>query len=257
MKENLPQTIAELTRGLPYREDDIGCSDSRVLIFDEMVLKIEPYSTLVERQNTMLRWLDGKLPAPKIIHSENTDGVNYLLMSRIHGKMSCDEEYMNQPETAAKALAEAVKMLRSVDITDCPFIYTIDEMLSDAEKHLREADKSHWQGTFPTPGEQLEWLKSHKYADDLVFSHGDLCMPNVMLEQGHVSGFIDMAQCGAADRWYDVTLCLQSMERNFSGFFGGRKYEGFKPEMFFDALGDEPDRDKIKFHLLLDELLSL
>lgn len=254
---DLPERIAKLIENLPYREENIGRSDSCVLIFDDMVLKIEPQSRLTERQNTMLRWLEGKLSVPKLICSETVAGMSCLLMSRIQGEMACDERYMAQPTVAAKALADAVKMLRSVDISDCPITYTIDEMLLDAEKHIREADTSNWQGSFPTPTAQLDWLKAHKYEDDLVFSHGDLCMPNVMLKNGCVSGFIDMAQCGAADKWYDIALCLQSLERNFSGFFGGRKYEGFEQSLFFDALGIEPDHEKIKFQLLLDELLAL
>lgn len=257
MDIKLPEKIANLTRDLPYFEENIGCSDSRVLIFGDMVLKIEPQNSLTDRQNTMLCWLDGKIAAPKILQSETVNGVNYLLMSRIHGKMSCDIEYLTQPKTVIPALAEGLKMLWTVDITDCPFMYTLDDMLADAERHISEIDKTRWQGTFPTPAEQLDWLRSHKYADDFVLSHGDYCMPNVMLENGQISGFIDMAQCGAADRWYDITLCLQSMERNFSGFFGGKKYEGFDRALFFDSLGIEPDSEKIKFHLLLDELLSV
>lgn len=255
MDIKFPHEIEKLVAGLPYREDAIGKSGSCVLLFDGMVLKIERYSELVEKQNTMLRWLEGKLPVPKLIHSEIADGMSYILMSQIYGKMSCDEEYMKQPELTVAALAEGLKMLWTVDITDCPIVNTFDDMLADAEKHLQNIDRTKWHGSYTTPEKQFEWLKEHKPAEDFVFSHGDYCMPNVMLENGNISGFIDLAQCGAADRWYDISLCLQSLKRNFSGFFDGRSYEGYKPEMLFKKLEIELDEEKIRFHLLLDELL--
>ncbi len=255
MNITLPESIAKLTCGLPYVEDSVGCSDSRVLIFNDMVLKIEHKSELTDRQKIMLRWLDGKIAVPKIIQSNTVNDVDYLLMSKINGKMSCDEEYMNQPELVISALADGLKILWSVEITECPIVHTIDDMLIEAKKHISEIENKQWNGTFDTPEEQLEWLMSHRYKEDFVFSHGDYCMPNVMLENGKVSGFIDMAQCCVADRWYDITMCLQSMERNFSGFFNGRRYDGYDEKIFFEILGITADREKIKFHLLLDELL--
>jgi len=79
----------------------------------------------------------------------------------------------------------------------------------------------------------------------------------LMLEDGKISGLIDLAQSGAADRWYDITLMLQSLERNFSGFFGGRSYPGFERGMFFSALGLKEDKEKTEYFLMLDELFSV
>lgn len=250
----LPEKIQAYIDGLPYFEDDIGRSDSHVWMFDDMVLKIEKQSALTEQQNTMLCWMEGKLPVPRIICSEAVNGVQYLLMTRIHGRMSCAEENMMKPEETVEAVAEALKLLWKVDITDCPAVNSFDRMLSEASERLQQIDRAHWEGHFETPEEQLEWLMKHKPEEDWVFSHGDFCMPNVMLEDGHVSGFIDLGQCGAADRWYDIALMLQSMNRNFSGFFGGPSYDGYQPELFFEKLGIQPDEEKLRFHLMLDEL---
>ena len=164
---------------------------------------------------------------------------------------------MLKPRETVEAIAEGIWMLQRTDITDCPMKTTFASMLDDAEDHLSRADLSAWQGHFETAEQQLLWLKSNQPEDDFVFAHGDYCMPNIMLKNGRVSGFIDMAQCGAADRWYDIALMQQSLERNFSGFFGGLSYDGFCREMLYDALGMKPDKDRLEFHLLLDELYSV
>ena len=43
-------------------------------------------------------------------------------------------------------------------------------------------------------------------------------------------------------------------KHNFDGIYGGKKYEDFNPDILFEALGIEPDWEKIKYYRLLDEL---
>ena len=45
-----------------------------------------------------------------------------------------------------------------------------------------------------------------------------------------------------------------SLKHNFSGMYGGKRYENFNANKLFDAIGIEPDWEKIKYYLLLDEL---
>jgi len=253
----VPEKIRAYTDGLTGSEESIGLSGSGVWIFDDMVLKIEKYSDFTKRQNMMLRWLRGKLPAPEIICEEKHEGIQYTLMTRIGGEMACSETNMLCPDRTVDAIAEGIRMMWAVNISDCPVRYTFTDMLHDAEGHIAGADISGWNGHFDTPRKQLDWLFANTPEEDFVFAHGDYCMPNIMLSDGHVKGFVDMAQCGAADRWYDIALMQQSLERNFSGFFGGRSYSGFRSEMLFDALEIRLDRDKLEFHLLLDGLYSI
>jgi len=87
-----------------------------------------------------------------------------------------------------------------------------------------------------------------------VFSHGDYCLPNIFLENGQIAGFIDLDKAGICDKWNDIALCYRSLKHNFDGSYGGEVYEDFNPKMLFEKLGIEPDWEKIKFYLLLDEL---
>ena len=63
----LPSTIRKLVEGKTFTIDDVGMSGNQVLIFDDMVLKIEEGLTSMDEQVQMMRWLDGKLPVPKVL----------------------------------------------------------------------------------------------------------------------------------------------------------------------------------------------
>ena len=57
----------------------------------------------------------------QIIHFENKDGLNYILMSRIRGKIACSLDLLENPNNLVKLLAEGLKMLWKkvgVDIND-------------------------------------------------------------------------------------------------------------------------------------------
>ena len=87
-----------------------------------------------------------------------------------------------------------------------------------------------------------------------VLSHGDYCLANIFLEDGHIKGYIDFGKTGIGDKWNDIALCYRSLKHNFDGTYGGKVYEDFNPNRLFEALGMEPDWEKIKYYTLLDEL---
>jgi kanamycin kinase/aminoglycoside 3'-phosphotransferase-3 len=86
----------------------------------------------------------------------------------------------------------------------------------------------------------------NKPKEDLVFSHGDYCLPNIFLEGGEITGFIDLGRAGIADKWQDIALAIRSLEYNLKS----DKYI----DLFFRYLEIEPDYEKIKYYILLDEL---
>ena len=68
-----------------------------------------------------------------------------------------------------------------------------------------------------------------------------------------ISGFIDMGNCGIADKWEDIAMLYRSLRHYFDGTYG-KVYPGLDPDSFFEELGIEPDREKIDYYILLDEL---
>lgn len=258
----LPNNIKNIISGKEYTSNNVGMSKAKVLVFDDYVLKIENKSDKNNETVRMMRWLDGKLPIPKVICYEKDFLYQYLLMSRITGKMSCDEEFMSQPEILTKKLAEAIKMLWRVDISDCPRIRSLDLELEEAkirvENNLIDMENAEpntfGAGGFKDPKELLSWLFENKPDYEPVLSHGDLCLPNIFIDGEKISGFIDLNDIGIGDKWKDIALCYRSLRWNAEGAYGGKVYPDVRSSMLFEALGIEPDMDKIRYYILLDEL---
>lgn len=246
----------------PYIVDDIGMSGNQVLIFEDMVLKIEGNPISVRKQVQVMKWLEGKIPVPRVLECEEENGKGYLLMSRIVGKMSCDDYFLEHPEILLKALADGLKMLWKVDVNECPSVRDLDVVLKEArfqvENNLVDLDNvetdTFGENGFESPEHLLEWLENNRPPFEPVFSHGDYCLPNVFLEDGQIKGFIDLGKAGIGDKWNDIALCYRSLKHNFSGIYGGKRYENFNPDMLFEVLGIKPNWEKINYYLLLDEL---
>lgn len=259
---DIPLEILEFIKDKPFHFNEIGMSDSQVICFDNMYLKIENASEESDNEHRIMTWLNGKIPVPKIICSNKVNKKNYLLMSRINGKMACDEQYMQNPDLLVKLLADGLKMLWSVDISDCHYDNSLCNKLQLAEQRVKsnlcsmeDVEKdTYGENGFKNPEDLLQWLKDNQPTEDIVFSHGDYCLPNIFFESDQISGFIDLGRSGKADRYQDIALCYRSLVHNADGTYGGKVYSQLNPERLFEELEIEPDWDKLKYYILLDEL---
>ncbi len=153
-------------------------------------------------------------------------------------------------------------MLWKIDISTCPYCNSIDNKLKLAEMRLKQnlfnvedsETETFGDTGFKSPAELLQWLKDNKPVEELVFSHGDYCMPNVIIKDNKINGFIDLGSSGVADKYQDIALCYRSLKHNFDGSHGGKVYDDFNATSLFDELGIVPDWEKIKYYILLDEL---
>jgi kanamycin kinase/aminoglycoside 3'-phosphotransferase-3 len=114
--------------------------------------------------------------------------------------------------------------------------------------------------TFTTEGfsdvpDLFDFFDSNRPKEDLVFSHGDFCLPNVFVSGRELTGFLDWGNGGVADRWQDIALCVRSFRRNYMEWrgYGEDEYLKYKA-LLFQELGIEPDEEKIRYYILLDEL---
>lgn len=255
---NCPQKIKDLIGSQKYEKDSVGMSDSQVILFDDMVLKIQQSNDETANEVQMMKWLRNIVPVPELIAAETENGTSFILMSKIKGKMLCDEAFTKSPEKLLSLLTDGFKMLWSADIKNCPCNNTLDLRLSAArynvENGLVDMDNTEpetfCENGFKSPEELLKWLEKNKLEEDLALTHGDFSLQNIFAENGKVSGFIDLGKAGIADKWQDVAICYRSLKH----ILGSNQNCKIHPDMLFEKLGIEKDERKLKYYILLDEL---
>ncbi len=258
----IPESIQAYIRGLPCTVDSVGQSGSKVLCFDDMVLKIEPVCFEAVNERRMMEWLHGRLPVPEPLACEEHDGISYLLMSRIKGRMLCSDDILRDSDRLIRLMTDALLLLWDAGTKDCPADMSLDTLLALAEKRVAaglcstddaEPDTYGPKG-FASPEQLLQWLQSNRPDELPVLSHGDFCLPNIFTDGEDITGFIDLGRCGRSDRYRDLALGLRSMHHNLSGTYTDIIYPAIAPERLFDRLGITPDKEMIRYYILLDEL---
>ena len=259
---NFPDIISKYIDSTGFYSDEIGKSNANVYIFEDFVLKIQPFSEESENELQMLQWLSGKIPVPNVIEQINDNGCSYLLMTKTAGKMLCDEEYMTNPVKQADLLAESLHQLWSVPIEECPCHWPLDKKLQQAAQNVRldSVDINDAEpGTYGSKGFKdseslLKWLIDNKPDEAQIITHGDFCLPNILADDSGITGLIDLGKAGVADKWQDIALRYRSLCNNYNGIYNGKKYPGMIDKLLFEALGIVPDWDRIRYYKLLDEL---
>ena len=254
-KYKLPKEIENFIVKSKLTEISIGCSDSQVVkieLSDNNVcfLKIAKKGLLTQEYNA-LNWLDGKLSVPKIVKFISDDNCEFLITQAIPGEMVCSNRYLSSPDDAIKIIAESFNNIYKVDISNCPFNVSLAYKLALVEKNVKsnlimESNiKEETLQKFGNIENILKYLKENKFNEELCFSHGDTSLPNIFADKSHFSGFIDVGECGIADKWFDLAICEKSIKRNF-----GEKYI----PVFYETLGIKPNRMKLDYYLLMMEL---
>lgn len=261
-KMYIPESIKAIAGAQNFEADKTGLSSSSVLLSDEYVLKISDIDDESENEIGVMKWLKGKISVPEVIHHEKYMGKNYLLMSKIYGTMACDRSCLADPLKLICILAEGLKALWDVDVSQCPYNQSLEKRLRAArynvEHGLVDIDDAephtYGENGFKDPVDLLNWLINNKPNEDFVLSHGDFCLPNIFIKDGNISGFIDLGKTGYADKYQDIALCCRSLKRNLEEDFAGKANERFNADIFFNKLNIEPDWNKIRYYILLDEL---
>ena len=257
----LPKEIKDKIEGLSYSLDYIGMSNSKVVIFDDYILKISSLSFDIENEIRVYNALKGKLPIPKIIVSIKDNNYIYLLKEKLKGKMLSDEYYLNRPELLFKLASDAIRLLWSIDIKNLDLMNTYQTVLDFGKKcnslgylDFKESDSLITKG-FNSFGEVISYIEENKPIDDNVLCHGDLCLPNIICDGDKIVGFIDLGLMGISNRYHDLAILYRSIKYNFNGTYG-KSYDGFKEDRLFSLLGIKRNDELIRYYLLLDEILG-
>lgn len=197
-----------------------------------------------------LRWLQAQgQPAPTVIATIEEAGRRWLLMSALPGR-----DLASSPELAPQALvdvlADALRGLHALPVAACPFDQRIALRLQAAaarvEGGLVDANDFDDERLGQSPQQVFADLQATRPEhEDLVVSHGDACLPNLMAANGRFSGFIDCGRLGVADRYQDLALAARSLVDNFEGT------RWVAP--LFQRYGLVADERRLAFYRLLDE----
>ena len=256
---SLPPDLSVLTDGYACAANNVGCTPAKVYRYHKgdnaFYLKIARADDEMRRERDLYNWLNGRLPVPEVKYWREQDGLAYLLTTEVPGRMTCDspEDRVAAPvENTVRLLADGLLMLQAVDIADCPFDNTLDNKLAGAMRNIENGavDTADWNdnNTFESPAALHNWLTANRPPEDLCFTHGDYCLPNVFIDGAAVTGFVDFGRGGIADKWQDIALCLRSLRYNLGDI------EDMYIDLLFSRLGIAPDWEKINYYILLDEL---
>ena len=250
----LTTKVSEFIENANLEEIGIGCSDSQVFKIEKnnniFFLKMAKKGML-KSEYEKLKWLNGKLNVPKVVLYDLSQDTEFLITEAVVGEMVCSDYYTNNPDIGIKVIAEAFKQIYSVNIESCPFDVSIDYKLSLVQNSVKnnlieEANiKKSIFKKFGSINNILKYLEENRFEDELCFSHGDTSLPNIFASNDKFVGFIDVGECGIADKWFDLAICEKSIRRNY-----GEEYI----EKFYKELGVVPDRDKIDYYLVMMEL---
>ena len=198
--------------------------EGRVLVLsidgrNRLFLKVEKTSTTLGVEAECLTWLHSKLPVPEVIAFERTETHQYLLLSALPGVEVLDEELDQDLPERVVLVADGLRQIHSVEIHDCPLDRTLEQHLRMAND--RVADGSIAENDFEdihrgSVHDLLNEVVSRRpVVEDKVFTHGDYSLPNVMVEGGKVSGYVDWRDGGVGDRYRDLSIAVKSIARNW------------------------------------------
>ena len=191
---NIPNDIKELIKGYPLIKDDVGRSEDIVyLVGNKYILKISKNHQRLLKEKQINDYLKDKIPVAESVAYKEDNEYAYYLRTYIDGESLISKKYLNNPDILILLLKKANELIHSIDVENCPF--------------------------------------KNKESDGNTFIHGDLCLPNILVKNDKIVGFIDLDSAGVGDVWMDYAWCIWSFEYNLNS-------KGYTPKLL-EELGIE------------------
>lgn len=195
------------------------------------------------------------LPVPAVLQYHEWKGREYLLLTAVPGSDAANKHPVERHGAIVGALAAGLRSLHTTNISACPFDHTPRVRVAAAEARVRAGVVREDDFDDARHGRSARELYAELTAtptppEDRVFTHGDYCLPNVMLlDDGaggfRVSGFVDCGNAGVADRYQDLALCARSVAQNLG--------PEWVPTLFANYGIQRADDAKLAYYQLLDE----
>ncbi|MBL3686971.1 APH(3'') family aminoglycoside O-phosphotransferase [Leucobacter zeae] len=209
-----------------------------------------------------IEWLSGTgIPGPEVLDWRETEHGACLITSTVEG-VPADRLDPGGLARAWPSIADALVGLHGIPVDSCPYGRTLDDMMvlaraTVAEDRVRsEFLPRHLVGTPPAVIlEDLERelpLRMAQEASESVICHGDLCLPNVLVDPStsRVAGLIDLGRLGRADPCADIALLLANACETWPDARATERAD----RAFAARYGIVLDEARLDFYLRLDPL---
>lgn len=258
MKSHLPEEITQLIQAdMPWEQVNIGESGDSCF---KVTLKNGNKAFLKTHANNdnyftheiaAALWLNQHITAAEVLADGTQGPFSYLLTSALPGKdLSAWVSELSNLEVV-NICATAMRQLHLIPYENCPLDQKLQVKIPWAKQRLHDGLVDLEDFDDSRKGWSLERLlveldKNIPKSEDLVVTHGDFSLPNLIVERSSFSGFIDLGRAGVADRHQDLAICFNSLERNLGDSFQTEFLESY-------GLITKLDEEKLEFYKLLDE----
>lgn len=240
--EEYPAEFHPLLKAAPVF--DSSCSaEARVVYIDRdggYYLKRAPKDTL-KTQADMTAYFHQKGLGGEMLSYLCLE-YDWLLVARVKGEDCTHALYLEDPVRLCDTTATLLRALHETEYTGCPIPNRTDHYLATAQKNFLSG---HYDTSLTPdrlcPNAEGSWRiveeGKHLLKNDTLL-HGDYCLPNIMLDNWHFGGFIDLDGAGVGDRHVDLFWGAWTLRFNLHT----DRYR----ERFFDAYG----RDQIDPYMI-------
>jgi aminoglycoside phosphotransferase len=195
------------------------------------------------------------LPVPAVLQYHEWKGYEYLLLTAVPGTEASATRHPDKHGAVVAALAAGLRVLHATNISACPFDQSRRVRLAAADARVRaglvrEDDFDASRQGRSARDVYAELTATAAAPEERRFTHGDYCLPNVLLvDDGaggfRISGFVDCGNAGIADPYQDLALCARSIAGNLG--------EDWVPTLFATYGLPNVDETKVRYYQLLDE----
>ena len=215
---------------------DSSCSPAAKVYFLDKgpgyYLKTAPKGTLA-KEAALTAFFHSKGLGPEVAAYESLD-ADWMLTLRVPGEDCLDPMYLGDPVRLCDTTAQLLRRLHETDHAGCPVPERTADYLATARRNWES--KAYDVSLFPdnwgyaTPEEAwAEIQRNGRFLRTDTLLHGDYCLPNILLDNWHFSGFIDLDTGGMGDRHVDLFWGMWSLQFNL-------KTDRYR-DRFLDAYG--------------------
>lgn len=260
VNSSIPAAVHQLLLNARELANNNGNSGARVRQFEDgqlgrvfLKIGVGEFARSVADEAEKVAWASQfeQLPIPRFLARGHDDDRTWFLMTAVPG--ASHECISIEPSEKARAAGRAVASLHTLPILECRFNQRLAIRLASVRERIGQGVVSKIGDTKASgvtdPAAAYErLLKLQPSDEDLVVSHCDLYLHNMLFSADGGAGVIDLGWLGVSDRHTDLAL----LRKSFFTAYGEDLIESL-----LDGYGDlgPINKRRLEFYELLDQFM--